>query len=200
MNSAVFRLLLLMVLWGSAAASAGAFRLLVHLPPATVPLLIAGPAIVLSIASLRPGWVRAAVHTLDVKVVISAHLVRFVGLYFLWLHGEGRMPAAFALPAGWGDVAVAAGALLLLVPRREGRIFPGALLAWNVLGFADLLFAAGTGAWLNLTRPGSMIAMSSLPLTLVPLWLVPVLLASHVHLFHRIRGWREAPRGVAVAP
>jgi hypothetical protein len=104
-----------------------------------------------------------------------------VGLYFVWLNAQGRLPAEFAFRAGWGDVATATGALLLL-PWPQGPWFRRALLTWNVFGAADLLVAVGTAGWLNIVRPDSMAEMASLPLTLVPLWIVPVLFASHVYL------------------
>jgi hypothetical protein len=59
------------------------------------------------------------------------------------------------------------------------------LFGWNLLGAADLFVAVGTAGWLNATRPGSMIEMATLPLTLIPLWVVPVLLTSHLYLLRR---------------
>ena len=67
----------------------------------------------------------------------------------------------------------------------EGRGFRRALFWWNIVGAADLLVAVGTAGWLNATRPNSMIEMASLPLTLVPLFAVPVLLTSHLYLLRR---------------
>ena len=45
--------------------------------------------------------------------------------------------------------------------------------------------AVGTAAWLTLTRPGSMVEITELPLTLIPLWAVPVLLSSHILLLRQ---------------
>lgn len=53
---------------------------------------------------------------------------------------------------------------------------------------AGSLIQAG---WLNPTRLGSMIEMASLPLTLVPLWIVPMLLAGHIYLFRLPAGRTE---------
>jgi hypothetical protein len=112
---------------------------------------------------------------------------RFVGFYFLWLHAQGRLPAEFAHRAGWGDIIAAAGALILLF-WPEGPGFRRALWIWNIVGLADLFVAVGTAGWLNLTRPGSMIEVAGLPLTLVPLWAVPILMTSHFVIFRRICG------------
>ena len=76
----------------------------------------------------------------DPRALVLFHVTRFVGFYFLVLHARGELPWAFAVPGGWGDIAVAAGALLLVVlvrpDRRGGR---RAYLAWNVVGLLDIL-------------------------------------------------------------
>ncbi|MEO6005159.1 MAG: hypothetical protein ABIZ04_08475 [Opitutus sp.] len=178
MKPSLARLLLALVLWGVAASIAGYFRLFLHLPPAIVPLLVATLTLAAAFSLQRIGWVRAAVADVGRRGLIGVHVIRFVGVAFLWLHAQGRLPAEFAQRAGWGDIATATGAVAFLVfPRvaNDRRVFG----AWNVFGALDLLVAVGTAGWLNLTRPGSRIELSALPFTLVPLWFVPVLLATH---------------------
>ena len=185
MNTSMLRLLVLLLVWGSAAALAGSWHLLAQLPAPVVPLIIAGLMGGFSLALARVAWMQEAVGALGVRTIVAAHLIRFVGVYFLWLQTQGRLPAEFAQRAGWGDIVAAVGALALLF-WPEGNGFVRAFFWWNLFGAADLLLAVGTGGWLNLTRPGSMIELSGLPLTLVPLWLVPVLLNSHIYLLrHR---------------
>jgi hypothetical protein len=192
MKTSVSRLVFLLLAWGVAASLAGAFELFLHIPPWVVPLLVAGLTVGFSVAVRRVEWMRQAVDALSVRAVLAAHLVRFVGIYFLWLHAQGRLPVEFAMRAGWGDIVAAVGALGLLF-WPEGAGFRRALLAWNIFGAADLLVALGTGGWLNVVRPGSMIELAGLPLTLVPLWLVPVLLTSHLYL---IEGYFRRGRDV----
>ncbi|HYP17741.1 MAG TPA: hypothetical protein VEQ65_11070 [Opitutus sp.] len=180
-TSPVTRLLLLVGLWGLLATLAGAFRLFEQLPPAVVPVLVAALTVGFSTALARVDWLHLAATQLGVRAILSAHLVRFVGFYFLWLQAQGRLPAEFAQRAGWGDIAAASGALVLLL-LPDGRSFRRLLLGWNFFGAADLLLAVGTGGWLNVVRPGSMAEMGGLPLTLVPLWLVPVMMGSHIFL------------------
>ncbi len=184
MKTPVQKLLLLLAIWGLLATVAGAWHLLAHLPPVGAQLLIAGLALGFSVALARVGWLRAAVAALSVRTVLAAHLVRFIGIYFLWLHAQGRLPVEFAQRAGWGDI-VAAGAALGLLFWPEGAGFRRALVAWNLFAAADLLVAVGTADWLNFVRPGSMVEITELPLTLIPLWAVPVLLSSHILLLRQ---------------
>jgi hypothetical protein len=184
MNPATKKLFWLLAAWGGLALAAGFLRLLAHLPPVGVQLVIAGLTTAFAVALRRHSTLAAGAAALGIRPILAFHLVRLVGLYFLWLQAQGRIPAEFAQRAGWGDIAaaLAAGALLCW---PDGVGFRRALLAWNLLGAADLFVAVGTAGWLNLTRPGSMVELTRLPLALVPLWIVPVLLASHVYLARR---------------
>jgi len=179
------RFLILLAVWGLAAVVAGGVHLLRHLPPYAVPMLVASLTIGLTLAVSRVGWVSETVRKLSLRQLLAVHAGRFVGFYFLWLYVQGRLPAEFAHRAGWGDVIAAAGALILLF-WPEGPGFRRALWVWNVVGLADLFVAVGTAGWLNLTRPGSMIEVASLPLTLVPLWGVPIYMTSHFVIFRRL--------------
>jgi hypothetical protein len=184
-TSSLPRFFLLLAVWGLAAAAAGSVHLLFRLPPYAVPVLIASLTIGFALAVSRVGWISETVRKISMRQLLAVHVLRFVGFYFLWLYAQGRLPAEFAHRAGWGDVIAAAGALVLLF-WPEGPGFRRALWLWNVIGLADLFVAVGTAGWLNLTRPGSMIEVAGLPLTLVPLWGVPMLMVSHFVIFRRL--------------
>jgi hypothetical protein len=130
---------------------------------------------------------RAWLAALDVRWLVALHLTRFVGAYFLYLYGQGQLPYAFAVPGGIGDIAVATLAAVLLVagPPRDARRRL-AYGAWNVLGLADILFVVTTGGRLVTTAPESMVALTRLPLSLLPTFLVPLIIASHVLLGVRL--------------
>jgi hypothetical protein len=185
MKTSPLPLLLLLALWGVAVAAAGSAHLLFHVPTLAFPLLVAGLTIGFGLAVSRLGAVRDGVAGLSLRLILALNVERFLGFSFLWLSRQGRLPVEFADRAGWGDVAVAAGALVLLfVP--DGPFFRRALWLWNLLGMADLFVAVGTAGWLNLSRPGAMIAMADLPMVLVPLWLVPIYLVGHITIFRRL--------------
>src|SRR5439155_3204326 len=108
-----------------------------------VPSLPAPPLVLftLTLAVLVAGWLLAGFRTwlatIDVRWLVGLHLTRFVGFYFLYLYGLGELPYAFAVPGGWGDIAVAtlAAALLVWGPPQGGLRRP-AYMTWNVLGLA----------------------------------------------------------------
>ena len=119
---------------------------------------------------------------------------RVLGLVFVLLEARGVLPAVFALPAGYGDMFIGLtapfAALVLAKPsRRAGFVL------WQLLGIADLVMAVGLGTTARLldhTGP-SMLAMTVLPLSLVPTFIVPLLLMLHVICIAQAMSWKSAP-------
>ena len=169
----------------------GASGRLRQLQPPEPQLILGGLTVAVVAAALTLGGFRSWLFSLGYRQIIALHLTRFVGVYFLVLYGRGELPHAFAVYGGWGDIVVAALALVLvlLVPRLEARA--GLVTLWNTLGFVDLIFTVGTATRLMLAEPASMGALLRLPLSLLPTFLVPLLIASHVILFWRL--WVERP-------
>ena len=79
--------------------------------------------------------------------IVSIQAYRMEGLIFLILFAGGRLPGAFALPAGVGDVIVGLLAPIVGIAyvTWSPRTSPGWLRAWNLLGIADLVVAVATG-------------------------------------------------------
>jgi len=173
--------------WLVLATGVGAFGIVSTLRPPALPLVLFGlTAVVLGAGRFSTGF-RAWLLAIDVRWLVGLHLTRFVGAYFLYLYGRGQLPYAFAVPGGWGDIAVASVAALLLLsgsPARAGR--RGAYILWNMLGLADILFVVVTAARLGVADPESMAALLQLPLSLLPTFLVPLIIASHVILGVRL--------------
>jgi len=172
--------------WLAAAVAAGAAGLLRAARPPLPQVLIAGltAALLLAMWTAARDWARSV----DVRALVLVHASRFVGLYFLVLYGRGELPYAFAVPGGLGDIAVAVLALAVAAWARPGT--PGgrgAILAWNVFGLADIVMVVVTASRLGMADPRSMQALLHLPLSLLPTFLVPIIIATHILLFARLR-------------
>jgi hypothetical protein len=118
-----------------------------------------GLAVVLPVAALVSAYfalpsVRNAMTTTPLPALIAVHAIRLLGIMFLVLYANGRLPAPFAPSAGWGDVFIGATALPLAwaVTRFGARVRP-LIFLWSAVGVADLVVAVTLGA---LSAPGPL--------------------------------------------
>ena len=179
----------LVALWFLAAVVVGASGVLAAVPFPGPQILI----VVLTLASIAVGLgvapVRASIEALSLKSMVGFHAIRFVGIAFLVLAARGLLSPIFAERAGWGDIITAAGAVALVASGAPtSRAHRAWYLAWNIFGTLDLVVVVITAAWIGMQRltPGLDLLLR-LPLSLLPTFFVPLLLASHVVLFRRLR-------------
>src|SRR5271165_5238276 len=97
-------------------------------------------AMVLAIATM-PGLRRWAFRV-DMRRLVALHLVRFIGIYFLYLFTQEELPYRFAVIGGIGDIIVAALAVVIMLRTPSKPV----LVAWNMLGLADIVGVAVTAA------------------------------------------------------
>ena len=188
------RFKILILAWFTAALAAGASGLTARLHPPLPQLVLLALTAALTIARVLWPPFRVWVHGLRWQSLVAIHLSRLVGFYFLWLYRQGQLPFEFAVPAGIGDVTVAVLAGALLVRPAVVAERPALLLGWNVLGFADIVMVVLGAARQGLTDPAAMAPLLRLPLSLLPTFLVPIIIASHLLIFARARDprWRVA--------
>jgi hypothetical protein len=96
-----------------------------------------------------------------------------------------RLRGGFAKPAGIGDIVIALAAVTLLaMPTLRASITFVRL--WNFFGFIDIIFVVFSALRLGLMDWHSMAALRELPLSLLPTFIVPLIIASHVLIFTRL--------------
>lgn len=106
--------------------------------------LLGGLAAGLLLLAASPAF-RQAVRAVPMRWLVGLHAIRIGGFAWLVLLDMHLLPPGFALPTGYGDMAVGATALLvvLLLARHHPRAHT-AVIAWNVLGVADFALAVTT--------------------------------------------------------
>lgn len=118
--------------------------------------------------------------------------VRVIGAVFFVVLALGKLPAVFVLPAGLGDMAVGVSAPFVARRLMAGRDSGGAVW-FNILGLVDLVvavaigFLAGLGATQVLPVTPSTVALTLLPLALIPSTAVPFAAALHVVSLAKLR-------------
>ncbi len=111
-----------------------------------------------------------------------------VGIAFLVLHARGELADDFALWAGWGDIAVAVSALFVAYfacpPITSGRKWTVGL--WNAVGLVDIVLVVATALRLGSVDILQVAAIARFPMSLLPTFLVPLIIATHVLIFVRL--------------
>lgn len=119
-----------------------------------------------------------------VRPLVAVHLVRFAGIYVLWLSSHGLLPRDFAMSAGWGHIVVAAlAAIVLLTVRPDTKTGRTAILAWNVIGVLGVLYVFATATRMASTDALIQGGFTSLPLSLLPTFLAPLIIVTHMLIF-----------------
>lgn len=133
--------------------------------------------------------------SLDPVVLTSAQFWRIIGFSFVLLQAHRALPAIFALPAGYGDMAIGATAAFAAW-KLSNPANRNAFILWQVLGIVDLVTAVtlGTTAFLLSPHDASMVPLTVLPLSLIPTFLVPLFVIFHVICIAQARSWEVASR------
>ncbi len=130
-------------------------------------------------AYIRP-WLNAMERDAALRAIAMLHGFRFFGLVFILpgVVGSG-LPAGFATAAAWGDLATGVLALLAVAAFRVRPLFRLLAVAFNVIGFADLLLAYAHAIQGGLPEVAGQLGAAYA----IPILYVPLLAITHVAAF-----------------
>ncbi len=160
-------------------------------PPLPVGISALAPIIVFLIWFAASTSFRRFALALNPGTLTFVQSWRIAGLAFLTLYAAGLLPGFFALPAGWGDIAIGttapwAALKLTNFSRRRGFIF------WQILGMLDLVIAVASGTTAGLINPHGVptAVMTVLPMSLIPTFAVPLFFILHIICIAQARQWK----------
>lgn len=115
------------------------------------------------------------------RAIATLHSFRFFGLVFIvpGVVGPG-LPAGFATSAAYGDFATGILAMLALATVRVRPLFWLFVVAFNIVGTADLLVNYYHGAEFGLPEQAGELAATYW----IPILYVPALMITHVMAFY----------------
>ena len=178
-----------LLIWLAVAIAIGARQLLALSPVPPPAIALALTALVLLTVWLSKAVARA-VRDVGPRALVAFHVVRlFAGIHFLILASNGTLPREFAWAAGYGDIAVGVTALLVCwwcFPLRSAAQRRTVLL-WNAFGLVDIVGVLANGIRLFVGDPSLAAPFTTLPLAMLPTFVVPIVVASHILLF----AWRR---------
>jgi hypothetical protein len=155
------------------------------------------PVVAYAICYLTWTEFRRFVLAANLRLLTLAQTWRVGGVVFLILHHRGLLPGMFALPAGWGDIAIGATAPFVALAISSKTSFPKKIIvAWNLLGMLDLMMAVTLGILASASPLGVLAGeittqvMGTFPLSLIPTFFVPLLIIFHLISLGHV--WHEA--------
>jgi len=162
-----------------------------QVPPLALGLAVFVPIAIFLLWFAASAGFRKFALSLNPRTLTFVHSWRIAGFTFLALYAAGLLPGVFALPAGWGDIAIGATApfaaiKLANISRRRSFIL------WQVLGIFDLVTAVALGTtarWISPNEVATAI-MTVLPMSLIPTFAVPLLIILHIICIAQARQWR----------
>jgi hypothetical protein len=134
----------------------------------------------------------AAMERIDAyRVIATVHSFRFFGLAFLLPGVVGpNLPVSFATSAAYGDFATGLLAIFALLTVRLRPLFWSLVVAFNVLGMVDIVFA-----YYHAMRAGLPALAGQLgAVYAIPILYVPALMITHCLALY----WLVRPRPTAV--
>jgi hypothetical protein len=179
-----------------AASAAGWFKAEPNRPPLPLLLAVVIPITVFAVWYRSAASFREFVLGLSPVTLTQVQAWRIVGFVFLVMYAYRLLPGEFALPAGWGDMLIGATALVAASRLAKPNHRAG-FIAWQLLGMTDLVVALGSGAAGQLLSAGKSVGsdaistapMTVLPLSLIPTFAVPLLFLLHVICIAQARRW-----------
>jgi len=122
-------------------------------------------------------WLKSLERDQAQRAIATLHSFRFFGLVFILpgVVGSG-LPAAFASGAAWGDFATGLLALAALALFRVRPLFRLLVVAFNVVGIADLLVDYAQATLLGLPEVAGQLGAAYA----IPILYVPLLMITHV--------------------
>lgn len=195
--------LAVLVLWFvivTVSSIVAAFRAAADAPTTNLMLAIVLPVALFACAYRLSAAFRTWVKALDLGIITTFHAWRIVGLVFLILYADDRLPGLFAWPAGLGDDAIALAAPFIGAVLIAGRpVSSRRLIAFNGLGLLDFAVAVTLGTLTNATPIGVLAgAVASNPVTMFPRNLIPTFAVPMFVILHVITLIRVADDRLAV--
>jgi hypothetical protein len=145
------------------------------------------PLVIAIVLFWRWPLLRRVIEAVPQTWVAGVQFFRVEGVIFLALYAAGRLPGAFAQPAGIGDLVTGLLAPVVGIAYvRRPQVMAGWLRAWNLFGIIDLIVAVTTG-FLTSPSPMQMLAFANpneligaFPLVMIPVFLVPLAVLLHL--------------------
>ncbi len=135
---------------------------------------------------------KTILQNLTLENLVSVHIFRLIGVFFLILTFHETLPRFFALVAGLGDMITAITSIFVANAIKNQKSYARKLTyIWNTFGFVDILFTAISSLVLTKLSINSgsigVDVLAQFPFCFIPAFAPPVIIFLHVAVFKKLR-------------
>lgn len=171
-------------IWALVAIGLSLTGLPQHIPVPYEQMFAAAVMSLFFVSLLYSDGMRRWARSLDLHALTVFHIWRVIpGIAFLMLHNRRMLAGAFANPAGWGDVFFGVTAPIVAALLLDKRLV---LLIWHLAGLADLAIAVAIATGFAEGLPAWIEPLRHFPLSLLPLFAVPLTMQVHILAVYQI--------------
>lgn len=163
-------------------------------PPLNILLSLIIPLIIFATTYSTSPRFKHYVLSIDMRHLILLHSWRMLGFGFVFLYFYDVLPALFAFPAGIGDAMAATFAVFLVIAMYQNKhISKKWIYRWNNFGLMDFMIAVSLGIMSRTGNIGQLEghvasdAMGTLPLVMIPTFIVPFYILTHIIIYLQLR-------------
>lgn len=176
--------------WLGVALGIAASGIYAHVPPWFIPLTVWTLTGTAALLVWRSAAVRRHVDAVPLSALVAFHVLRApVGVAFLVYEARGLLTAAFAVPAGYGDIVAGVLALPAAFAAKSAGVWARrGVLFWNALALADIVLVVVTAQRILFfgEGPAGLRAFFNFPGPVVPAFVVPIVFITHALIFVRL--------------
>jgi cbb3-type cytochrome oxidase subunit 3 len=130
----------------------------------------------------------------SLESLISLHIFRVIGIFFVLLAWHDTLPKAFAYIAGIGDVVTALASVFVVKAIVNKKAYAKKLaLYWNIFGTVDILFTAiAANVITKISIDTGIMGVDTLakfPFFLIPAFAPPTILFIHWTIFNKLKNF-----------
>ncbi len=123
--------------------------------------------------------------------LVSVHIFRLIGSFFLILGFYKALPSSIALLAGCGDVITAISSIFVAQAIRNNKSYANKLTwAWNTFGFLDIIATSATALILTKisidTGSQGVEALAAFPFCFIPAFAPATIIFLHLSIYRKL--------------
>jgi hypothetical protein len=141
---------------------------------------------------IRSRFYKVIVQNLALEDLVTIHIFRLIGVFFLILAYHDTLPKFFAIVAGLGDMITAITSIFVVNGIKANKSYSKKLVYfWNTFGLVDILFTALSSLVLTKisidTGALGVETLATFPFCYIPAFAPPTIVFLHIAIYKKLK-------------